>query len=81
MNRQEILEFINNVIEEERGVRVKEDQLLTDCGIDSFGYAILWTSVEGEFVAKPFSARFSFCDFGLKDYFSRLISSLKFSVK
>jgi len=49
MNRQEILEFINKVIEEEHGTKVAEDQLLIDCGIDSFGYAILWTSVEAEY--------------------------------
>ena len=49
MNRQDILEFINNVIEEEHGNSVKEDQLLIECGIDSFGYAILWTSVEAKY--------------------------------
>lgn len=49
MNRQEILEFINRVIEEEHGNAVEEAQLLVDCGIDSFGYAILWTSLEAEY--------------------------------
>lgn len=48
MNRQEVLEFINNVIEEEHGMAVTEDSLLTDCNIDSFGYAILWLSIEGK---------------------------------
>ena len=42
MNRQDILEFINEIILEEHGNKVTEDQLLIDCGIDSFGYAILW---------------------------------------
>ena len=49
MNRQDILEFINTVIEEEHGNAVTEEQLLTECGIDSFGYAILWTSIEAKY--------------------------------
>jgi acyl carrier protein len=52
MNRSEILEFINEVILEEYGTAVSEDNLLTDCGIDSFGYAILWTSVEAKYECK-----------------------------
>lgn len=46
MNRQEILEFINDVIEEEHGNRLTEDQLLIESELDSFGYAVLWTSAE-----------------------------------
>ena len=52
MNKQDILEFINNVIKEEHGKEVTEEQLLTDCGIDSFGYAILWTSLEAKYDCK-----------------------------
>jgi acyl carrier protein len=52
MNRQEILEFINKTIEEEHGIALNEDSLLTDCGIDSFGYVILWTSVESNYKCK-----------------------------
>jgi acyl carrier protein len=52
MNRSEILEFINEVILEEHGTAVSEDNLLKDCGIDSFGYAILWTSVESKYECK-----------------------------
>ena len=49
MNRQEILEFINAVIKEEHGNAVTEEQLLTECGIDSFGYAIFWTTLEAKY--------------------------------
>lgn len=49
MNRQEILEFINEIIVEEHGNAVTEEQLLIECGIDSFGYAILWTSIEAKY--------------------------------
>ena len=49
MNRQDILEFINTVIEEEHGNAVTEEQLLIDCGIDSFGYAIFWTTIEARY--------------------------------
>lgn len=49
MNRQEILEFINSIIEEEHGNKVTEEQLLVECGIDSFGYAILWTSISAKY--------------------------------
>lgn len=49
MNRQEILEFINAVIKEEHGNTVTEEQLLVECGIDSFGYAIFWTTLEAKY--------------------------------
>lgn len=49
MNRQDILEFINEIILEEHGNVVTEDQLLTECGIDSFGYAILWISINQKY--------------------------------
>lgn len=42
MTRIEILNVINEIIEEEHGNKLEEDQLLTECGIDSFGYAMLW---------------------------------------
>lgn len=49
MNRQDILEFINEIILEEHGNAVTEDQLLIECGIDSFGYAILWISINQKY--------------------------------
>ena len=59
-SREEILADINKIIEQEHGKNVTEDSLLTDCDIDSFGYAILWLEVEnildctdGQRVFKP----------------------------
>lgn len=49
MNRQDILEFINEIIVEEHGNTVTEEQLLVECGIDSFGYAIFWTTLEAKY--------------------------------
>ena len=48
MTRIEILEMINTIVEEEHGVRLTEDNLLTECNIDSFGYAMLWLGIEAK---------------------------------
>lgn len=47
MTRTEILNVINEIIEEEHGVKVCEESILADCGIDSFGYALLFVGLEG----------------------------------
>ena len=47
MTRTEILNVINEIIEEEHGEVVCESNTLSDCGIDSFGYAILFVGLEG----------------------------------
>lgn len=47
MTRKEILDIINEIIEEEHGEIVCEDNVLADCGIDSFGYALLFVGLEG----------------------------------
>jgi len=52
MMREKILNFINETIIEEHGKEVYENNLLTDCSIDSFGYAILFTSIEAEYSIK-----------------------------
>lgn len=46
MTRTEILNVINKIIENEHGKQLTEEQLLIDCGIDSFGYAIFWCELE-----------------------------------
>lgn len=48
MNRQEVLYIINEIIEEEHGSAVTEDSTLIECGIDSFGYALLFVGLEGQ---------------------------------
>lgn len=48
MTRVEILGIINGIIEEEHGIKLTEDNLLIDCNIDSFGYAMLWLGIEAK---------------------------------
>ena len=48
MNRQEVLYIINEIIEEEHGSAVTEDSTLIECGIDSFGYALLFVGIESQ---------------------------------
>ena len=48
MTRKEILATINEIIEEEHGTAVTEDSNLLDCGIDSFGYAMLFVGLEAK---------------------------------
>ena len=79
MNRQEILEFINKVIEEEHGNVVEEDQLLIDCGIDSFGYALLWASIEGEFkqdLGKKIMSSVDYSVFTVKDMIDMIVGDI-----
>lgn len=52
MNRQEVLYIINEIIEEEHGSAVTEDSILIECGIDSFGYALLFVGLEGQIEEK-----------------------------
>ena len=52
MNRKEILDIINEIIEEEHGVLVEEANMISDCAIDSFGYAILFVSLDGQIEQK-----------------------------
>ena len=63
MNRQEILEFINKIIEEEHGKTVTEDNLLTDSEIDSFGYAVFWLEINSNYQLEEIKG----LDFGI-DY-------------
>lgn len=49
MNRQDILEFINEIILEEHGNVVTEDDLLTASEIDSFGYLEFWLSINHKY--------------------------------
>lgn len=57
MTREHILSKINKIIEEEHGESVTEEDLLADCGIDSFGYAMLWLGMENDIVKTPDGAK------------------------
>lgn len=47
MTRTEVLNVINEIIEEEHGSVVSEEDILASCGIDSFGYAMLFVGLDG----------------------------------
>lgn len=49
MKRAEIRDFINNVITREHGKALEENNLITECQIDSFGYALLWLEISQEY--------------------------------
>ncbi len=49
MERLEIKNFVNKVIEREHGKELEENDLFTECQIDSFGYALLWLEIAQEY--------------------------------
>ena len=51
LTRQDVLDIINKIIEEELGEPLTEDQLLIDCNIDSFGYSMVWLGLNEKFTA------------------------------
>ena len=53
MTRIEILEVINDIIEEEHGVPVKEDYALIDSELDSFGTVTLFLELDTRFKCFP----------------------------
>lgn len=48
MNRKEYLDFINNILVTENAKAIAEDNLLTDSELDSFGYAVLFITLEAD---------------------------------
>ena len=48
MNREDILGIINEIIVEEHGKEVTEEQYLHECDIDSFGYAMLFLDLDAQ---------------------------------
>ena len=69
MNRQEVLYIINEIIEEEHGKAVEENQLLKECDIDSFGYAMLFVGLEAKVLEST----------GVKVFEPEILSNLKSS--
>ena len=53
MNRAEILEVINEIIETEHGVAVTENSLLEDAEIDSFAVLMVFLELDEKFEAFP----------------------------
>jgi len=48
-NREEVLGFINDVIEDNHGNVVTEETIVRDSGIDSFGFAVLFLELDEEY--------------------------------
>ncbi|MDX9743890.1 MAG: hypothetical protein RBT59_08745 [Arcobacteraceae bacterium] len=48
MNRIETLDFINKILVTENAKSIQEDNLLTDSELDSFGYAVLFITLEAD---------------------------------
>ncbi len=48
MNRKEYFNFINKVLVTENAKAIEEDNLLTDSELDSFGYAVLFITLEAD---------------------------------
>ena len=48
MKRNEYFDFINKVLVTENAKAIKEDNLLTDSELDSFGYAVLFITLEAD---------------------------------
>ena len=47
--REEILEVINEIIEENHGTAVTEDTIVKDFDIDSFGFAVFFLELDDRF--------------------------------
>ena len=69
MTRKEILVAINEIIEEEHGSVVTEDSRLIECGLDSFGYAMLFVGLEAKVLEST----------GVKVFEPEILSNLKSS--
>lgn len=48
LTRDDLLFIINNIIVNERGVALNEEQLLTASNLDSFSYAVFWLTLADE---------------------------------
>ena len=49
MTKDELLIFINDIIDEENGLPVTEESYLLDSDMDSFSFAVLWFKMDDEF--------------------------------
>lgn len=76
MTRQEILDLINKTILEEHGNELVEEDLLANSNIDSFGYAVLWITVEqevGSKIPREIEDAIDYKEFTVSDFINLLI--------
>lgn len=53
MTRQEVADFVNELIVEEHGDEITEETKLVDSGVDSFGLTMILVSVDAEYDVYP----------------------------
>lgn len=76
MNRYEYFDFINNVLVTENAQAIKEDELLINSNLDSFGYAVLFITLEADLNLNCFEKEYlnsiDYKTFTMKDLLDRI---------
>lgn len=76
MNRKEYLDFINDVLVTENAKAIAEDNLLTDSELDSFGYAVLFITLEADLNLNCFEKEYlnsiDYKTYTMKDLLNRI---------
>lgn len=76
MNRIEYFDFINNILVTENAQAIKEDELLIDSNLDSFGYAVLFITLEADLNLNCFEKEYlnsiDYETFTMKDLLDRI---------
>ena len=74
--RNEYFDFINKVLVTENAKAIKEDNLLTDSELDSFGYAVLFITLEADLnlncVEKEYLNSIDYKTYTMKDLLDRI---------
>lgn len=76
MTRIEYFDFINKVLVTENAKAIKEDELLKDSNLDSFGYAILFITLQEDLNLNCFEKEYlnsiDYETFKMKDLLDRI---------
>ena len=76
MNRDKYFDFINKVLVTENAKAIKEDNLLTDSELDSFGYAVLFITLEADLnlncFEKEYLTSIDYKTYTMKDLLDRI---------
>lgn len=74
MHRVDIFNLINKIFITENAKAIEEDNLLTDSGLDSFGYAILFIELDEKFNCfdKDYLNNIDYSYYKMKDLLNRI---------
>ncbi len=76
MNRLELKDFINKILVTENAKAIEESNLLIDSGLDSFGYAVLFITLEADLNLNCFEKEYlnsiEYSNYKLKDLIDRI---------